>query len=455
MTALGTTDRPLRVAIVGSGPSGFYAADTLFKSGVPVDVDMFDRLPTPFGLVRGGVAPDHPRIRNVIQVYERIASHERFRFLGNVEVGYHVTVPELRRHYDALLLACGTETDQRMAIAGEELPGSYGATQFVGWYNGHPDYRHLTFDLSQEVAVIVGAGNVAIDVARILCKTVNELRHTEIAQHALTALSESRIRHVYIVARRGAAQAKFTTKELKELGELEDCDPIVDPEDLHIAPEDEEDFKDPTKSNNLKYLGQFAARQPSPEKRKRLYFKFLWSPIKLRGVGRVQEVLLGRNELVGPAGSRRARSTGETMRLPCGLLFRSIGYRGVPLPGVPFNERYGLIPNEGGRVTENGKPVDGLYVAGWIKRGPTGIIGTNKPCSAETVQHLLEDLPKLVPCEVADTQPLLDLLRERGTRVVGIADWRIIDQAEIARGQAVRKPRERFTYYHEMLSLLD
>jgi len=445
----------LRVAIVGSGPSGFYAADTLFKSDVVVAVDMFDRLPTPFGLVRGGVAPDHPRIRNVVQVYERIATHERFRFVGNVEVGYHVTIPELGRYYDALLLACGTETDQRMAIAGEELPGSYGATQFVGWYNGHPDYRHLTFDLSVETAVIIGAGNVAIDVARILCKSVNELRHTEIAQHALDALSHSRIRDVYLIARRGPAQAKFTTKELKELGELEDCDPVVDPADLQIAPEDEEDFRDPTKANNLKYLGQFAERAPSPEKSKRLRFKFLWSPIKLRGVGRVEEIQLGRNELVGPAGGRRARSTGETTRLACGLVFRSIGYRGVPIPGVPFNDRYGLVPNEGGRVTENGKPVPGLYVAGWIKRGPTGIIGTNKPCSAETVKHLLEDAPKLTPCEVPDTQPLLDLLRERGTRVVGMADWRIIDQAEILRGQAVRKPRERFTHYHEMLSLLE
>lgn len=455
MTMLGTPERPLRVAIIGSGPSGFYAADALFKSDAVVLVDMFDRLPTPFGLVRGGVAPDHPRIRNVTQVYERIAANERFRFLGNVEVGYHVMVPELRRFYDAILFACGTETDRRMAIAGEELPGSYGATQFVGWYNGHPDYRHLHFDLSQEVAVIVGVGNVAIDVARILCKSVGELRHTEIAQHALDVLAESRVREVYLIGRRGPAQAKFTTKELKELGELADCDPVVDLADLEITPEDEADLQDATMTNNMKYLREFAQRTPSSAKSKRLYFKFLLSPIKIRGMSRVQELLLGKNELVGAAGNRQARSTGETVRLQCGLIFRSIGYRGVALPGVPFNDRYGIIPNEGGRVTENGKPVPGFYAAGWIKRGPTGVIGTNKPCSHETVDNLLHDVPKLSPCESPDTAPLLELLAERGTRVVGIGDWHTIDQAEILRGQAVKKPRERFTTFNEMLSLLE
>ena len=454
MSVPGTAERPLRVAIIGSGPSGFYAADALLKSDIVTRVDMLERLPTPFGLVRGGVAPDHPRIRNVIQVYERIAAHERFTFLGNVEVGYNVMVPELRRYYDAILFACGTETDRRMAIAGEELPGSHGATQFVGWYNGHPDYRHLHFDLSQEVAVIVGVGNVAIDVARILCKTPDELRKTEIAQHALDVLAESRVREVYLIGRRGPAQAKFTTKELKELGELSGCDPVVDAADLDIAPEDEADLQEATMLNNMKYLRQFAERAPSAAK-KRLYFKFLLSPIKIRGTARVQELLLGRNELVGPAGIRQARSTGETIRIQCGLVFRSIGYRGVALPGVPFNDRHGIIPNESGRVTENGKPVSGFYVAGWIKRGPSGVIGTNKPCSNETVEHLLHDVPKLTPCEIPDTQPLLDLLKERGTRVVSMADWHAIDQAEILRGQAVKKPRERFTTVNEMISLLE
>lgn len=455
MSVLGTVERPLRVAVIGSGPSGFYAVDALFKSGAAVSVDLFERLPSPFGLVRGGVAPDHPRIRNVIQVYERIAQDERFRFIGNVEVGYHIMVPELRRHYDALILACGAETDRRMAIAGEELPGSHGATQFVGWYNGHPDYRHLQFDLSQEMAVIIGVGNVAVDVARMLCKTPEELRHSDIAQHALDALSASRVREVHIIGRRGPAQAKFTTQELKELGELSDCDPVVDSAELVVAPEDEADLQAPTMKSNMRYLRMFAERPQSPDKRKRIFFRFLLSPIKIRGTARVQELLLGRNELYGPSGNRQVRSTGETERLACGLVFRSIGYRGVALPGVPFNDRHGVIPNENGRVTENGKPVPGLYAAGWIKRGPSGVIGTNKPCSNETVGKLLEDMPGLVPCEHPNTDPVLELLRARGARPVSMADWRIIDAAEILRGQAVRKPRERFATVHEMLALLD
>ncbi|MFP4500706.1 MAG: FAD-dependent oxidoreductase [Candidatus Hydrogenedentota bacterium] len=452
MAELGASERPLRVAIIGSGPSGFYAADALLKTDKAVKVDMFDRLPTPFGLVRGGVAPDHPRIRNVVKVYERIAQNEHYSFLGNVEVGYNITVPELKHYYDALLFACGAETDRRMSIAGEELPGSHGATQFVGWYNGHPDYRHLTFDLSQEVAVVIGVGNVAIDVSRMLCKTVDELRHTEIAQHALDAFAESKIKEVHIIGRRGPAQAKFTTKELKELGELADCDPVVAPQDLVIAPEDEADMQDPTQKNNLKYLEEFAGRPPG--KSKRLHFHFLSSPMKILGTSHVKALLLGRNELVGPPGQRNVRSTGDTWELPCGLVFRSIGYRGLPMPGVPFNTRWGTIPNEGGRVTEAGEPVPGMYCTGWIKRGPSGVIGTNKPDSVETVNNLLHDIGQLTPCPEPSTQAVIGLLRERGTRVVSFEDWKTIDDAEQLRGQAVHKPRERFTQYYEMLSLI-
>ena len=453
MTQLGTSERPLRVAIIGSGPSGFYAAEALLKSDKVVKVDMFDRLPTPYGLVRGGVAPDHPKIRNVMKIYERTAQNELFDFFGNIEIGYDLPVPEMRRFYDVLFFTCGSETDRRMLITGEDLPGSHGATQFVGWYNGHPDYRHLNFDLQGEVATVIGIGNVAMDVSRILLKTVDELRHTEIAQHALDVLAESKVKEVHIIGRRGPAQAKFTTKELKEIGELTNCDAVVKPEDLVVAPEDEADMQDATMKNNLKYLQEFAERTPT--KSRRLYFHFCYSPMKLMGHKRVQEMVLERNAIFGPAGKRSAVGTGETWTLPCQLVFRSIGYRGVPIPGVPFHPSWGTFPNELGRITERGEAVPGLYCAGWIKRGPSGVIGTNKPDSIETVNCVMEDLDKLPPCPEPSTEAMLSLVRQRVGRVVTFDDWKIIDEAEQARGAAVGKPRERFVNPFEMLSLLD
>ncbi len=454
MADLGTAERPLRVAIVGSGPSGFYAAAPLLKGETVCTVDMFERLPTLFGLVRGGVAPDHPKIRNVTKVYEKIARHERFTLFANVKVGEDITIEELRRHYDAVIFACGAETDRRLGITGEDLPGSHTATAFVGWYNGHPDYRDLLFDLSQEVAVVVGVGNVAMDVARILAKTVDELRHTDIAQHALDALAESKVREIHVVGRRGAAQAAFTPIEIKEMGALDACDPVVDPAQLALDPVSEQELSDKNKAKNLEHLRAFAERTPA--KPRRMHFHFLAGPVEIRGEGRVESMLLGRNQLEGDTPFKlRARPTGETYELPCGLVFRSIGYRGVPIPGVPFDDRWGGIPNEEGRVTENGAPVQGLYAVGWIKRGPSGIIGTNKPDSLETVKCLLEDVPALSPCEIPSTRAVHDLLCGRGVRVVTLEDWARIDAAEVAAGEAVGKPRERFTRVEEMLRVLE
>jgi len=454
MAALGTAERPLRVAIVGSGPSGFYAAAPLLKHEAVCTIDMFERLPTPFGLVRGGVAPDHPKIRNVIKVYEKTARDPRFNLLANVKVGEDITVEELRQYYDAIIFACGAETDRRLGIPGEELAGSHTATAFVGWYNGHPDYRDLSFDLSQEVAVVIGVGNVAMDVARVLAKTVDELKHTDIAQHALDTLAESKVREIHVVGRRGAAQAAFTPLEIKEMGALEACDPVVDPAQLVLDPISEAELSDNNKAKNVEHLRAFAER--TPEKPRRMHFHFLASPVELRGVGRVESMLLGRNKLEGDTPFKlKARPTGETFELPCGLVFRSIGYRGVPIPGVPFDERWGGIPNINGRVTENDIPLQGLYAVGWIKRGPSGIIGTNKPDSLETVKLLLEDAANLVPCETPSTEAVLDMLKARGVRVVTLDDWLKIDAAEIAAGEAVGKPRERFTRVSEMLGVLE
>jgi ferredoxin/flavodoxin---NADP+ reductase len=451
-----TEDRPARVAIIGSGPSGFFAAEALFRSPIPVRVDLFDRLPTPYGLVRGGVAPDHPKIKAVIAKYEKIAGHAGFAFLGNVTLGEDVTLEDLRRFYDAVLLTTGAESDRRLGIPGEDLLGSHTATELVGWYNGHPDYKDRVFDFQQEVAVVVGQGNVAMDVTRVLAKTVDELKHTDIAAHALEALAASRIKEIHLVGRRGPAQVKFTPPEIRELGELTDCDPVVSAQELELEPASalELEHKDSKGLREAYAILQAFAARAAPCKGRRIFIHFRKSPLELSGEDRLREVLLGKNRLDGPPFEQRAVDTGELETLPCGLLFRSVGYRGVALEGVPFDERRGAIPHEGGRVVSDGKVVPGLYAAGWIKRGPSGVIGSNKPCAVETVGALLEDLPSLRRAEVPDTGALLALLGARGVRVVSFEDWLALDAVERERGAAAGKPREKLTSIEEMLRLL-
>lgn len=457
MNTIGTSTCPLRVAIVGSGPSGFYAAEALYKAGIPVQIDLFDRLPVPFGLVRGGVAPDHAKIKTVTRIFDRIAGHEGFQFFGNVQIGRDISVNELRQFYDAVLFACGAETDRKLGIPGESLPGSHTATEFVGWYNGHPDFRDREFDLSSEVAVIVGQGNVSIDVGRILSKTVDELKHTDIAQHALDALAESRIRRIYLVGRRGPVQAKFTATELRELGALAACAPVIDPAELELDDASRAELEHPGNKNsqkNLSIFRDFAQRAPSDAPRQ-CHIRFRLSPVELRGTTRVESVVFERNTLEGEPFELRAQGNGETETLDCGLVFRSVGYRGIAVPGVPFDKARGVFPNRQGRIMEGSNPIPGLYAAGWIKRGPSGIIGTNKPDSAETVQSLLNDLPALPPCPRRDSRDLTRLLGERGIRVVTYADWQAIDAKEVARGQRVGKPREKFTRLDELLEACD
>ena len=458
MSELGTDARPLRVAIVGSGPSGFYAAEALFKSDAQVVVNLFDRLPTPYGLVRGGVAPDHPKIKNVIKVYEKIAATnaERFEFFGNVTVGTDITLEELRHHYDAVIFTSGAETDRRLGILGEDLLGSHTATAFVGWYNGHPDYRDLVFDLSGEVAVIVGQGNVAMDVSRILSKSVDELRQTDIAQHALEALAESKIREIHLVGRRGLVQAKFTQPEIKEIGELEVCDVVVNPADFELGPICQAELDEPSNHHSHKnwaVLTSFLERGLTGKPR-RYHIHCFKSPVEVQGDGKVERVVLEKNRMEGEPFNQSAVGTGEMETLDCDLLFRSVGYRGVAIPGVPFDERRGIIPNLEGRVLDQDIVVPCLYVAGWIKRGPSGVIGTNKPDSLATVQCLLEDLPEIEPCAQPDTNAVIALLQSRGVKAITFADWKAIDAAEIMRGEAVGKPREKFTRIAEMLAVV-
>ena len=457
MSELGSAELPLRVAIVGSGPSGFYAAEALMKAEPQVHVDMFDRLPTPFGLVRGGVAPDHPKIKSVTRVYDKIAGNPGFAFWGNVSVGRDVAIEELAAFYDAIIFASGAETDNRLGIPGEDLKGSHTATEFVGWYNGHPDYRDREFDLSAEVAVVIGQGNVAMDVSRILAKTVDELKDTDIAEHALDALAGSKVREIHLVGRRGPVQAKFTQPEIKEIGALADCDPVLDPADLMLDPASQAELDDPKNQHskkNLVVLQSFAERG-EPTKARRYHIHFLKSPREIRGTDRVESIVLERNRLEGEPFRMKAIGTGELEELPCGLVFRSVGYRGVALQGVPFDEKRGVIPNLEGRVVNGNDVVVGQYVVGWIKRGPSGVIGTNKPDSQATAAALIEDLPKLRACVRRDGTQLLELLRSRSVRPVTFADWQRIDAAEIERGKVKGKAREKFSRIREMLEILD
>ena len=457
MSTVGSEENPLRVAIVGAGPSGFYATEALLKSGLAVRIDMIERLPTPFGLVRHGVAPDHPKLKEAIQVYDRLARASEFRFLGNVMVGRDVSVDELRAAYHAVIFACGAETDRRLGVPGEDLEGSYTATEFVGWYNGHPEFRDREFDLEEEVAVIIGQGNVAADVCRILAKTVDELRNTDITEYALEALSRSRVRDIYVVGRRGPAQAKFTAKELRELGELNDAEPVLDPADLVLNPESLAEFEERRGAGakkNFEIMQGFAAR-PASGRCRRIFLRFLLSPVALQGNGHVERVVFERNRLVGAPHEQSARGTGERVEIEAGLVFRSIGYKGVAIPGVPFDERQGIFPTIESRIVDpTGAVIPGLYASGWIKRGPTGIIGTNKPDSVATVASLLADLPTLDARPKPGAEGLTSLLSGRGPRVVSYDDWLMIDQAEISRGLPRGKPREKFTRIEEMLEAL-
>jgi ferredoxin/flavodoxin---NADP+ reductase len=460
MADIGTPDNPLRVAIVGSGPAGFYAAEHLLKPDeTAVEVDMFDRLPTPFGLVRAGVAPDHPKIKSVIRVYEKTAGRDGFRFFGNVEVGREISVAELEERYHAVIYAYGTATDRQLGIPGEDLPGSHAATEFVNWYNAHPDFAERRFDLSAKRAVVIGNGNVAADVARMLALPRPELDTTDTADHAIDALAESAIEEIVVVGRRGPAQAAFTNPEVRELGELTEADIVIDPAEMELdeasrAYVDSEDC-DPTHRRNVEIFTGFSERAPEG-KRKRVVMRFCCSPVEIKGNGRVESIVLGRNELYrDDSGAIRARDTGEREELECGLVLRSIGYRGVGLEGLPFDGGRGVIPNESGRVVDpdsGDEQVPGHYAVGWIKRGPSGVIGTNKKDAQDTIDSVFADLaagriPEREPVEPSTEE----LLAERAADHVTYVGWQAIDRAEVTAGEPHGRPRVKFCRIDEMI----
>ncbi|MFN2322223.1 MAG: FAD-dependent oxidoreductase [Trueperaceae bacterium] len=451
-------DLPLRVAVVGAGPAGFYATEALLKQREDVRVDVIDRLPAPFGLVRYGVAPDHQKIKAVTRVFERLLDDPRVRLLGGVDVGTELTADDLARHYHATVLAYGAAGDRRLGIPGEDLRGSLSATDFVGWYNGHPDLTDLEPPLDRSWAHVVGVGNVAVDVARLLAKTPDELAASDIARHAAVALAGSQVTDIVVLGRRGPAEAKWTTKELREFGELEDTDVVVDPAEMDIMLASRAAIEgDKAALRNLEVLEGFASK-PLAGKRRRVYLRFLRSPraIEPDASGtRVGAIVLERNRLVERSGGViGAEGTGVSERLPASLVLRSVGYRGRGLPGFPFDERKAVVPNDLGRVLGPDKEqLPGVYVAGWIKRGPSGVIGTNKPDAVETVQSLLEDPARTIDPDAARPEAIDALLRDRGVTVLDRDGWRRIDEAETTAGAAEGRPRVKLVTVQELLDV--
>ena len=450
--------RPYHVAIVGAGPSGYFAAAALLKAadqspaGPVVYVDMLEMLPTPWGLVRSGVAPDHPKIKTISAQFEKTANHERFRFFGNVNVGELVQPAELAEHYDAVIYATGAQSDRPLGIPGEDLPGSVPAVDFVGWYNAHPHFADMSPDLTGARAVVVGNGNVALDVARVLVSDPKMLSETDIADHALDSLHGQGVEEVVVIGRRGPLQATFTTLELRELQDLEamtDVDVVVDPADFADISDEDLDAAGKGVKLNMKVMRGYADAHPANAKR-RIIFRFRTSPIEIIGSDRVEGIVLGRNELVTDAdGKVVARDTGEREELPAQLVIRAVGYRGVALPGLPFDERAGTIPHTDGRIQGSRNE----YVVGWIKRGPSGVIGSNKKDSADTVDTLLADLARTgvrdVPADYG--AELQQWLQSRQPELVTDEHWQLIDSHERAAGEPHGRPRVKLTDVEEML----
>jgi len=449
--------RPYHVAIVGSGPSGFFAAASLLKAAdsaenLHVAVDMLEMLPTPWGLVRSGVAPDHPKIKSISKQFEKVAEDERFRFFGNVAVGEHVSAAELAEHYDAVVYAIGAQADRPLNIPGEGLPGSVAAVDFVGWYNAHPHFEAASPDLSGRRAVVIGNGNVALDVARILVTEPDELAKTDIADHALESLRPRGVEEVLVIGRRGPLQAAFTTLELRELADLENVDVIVDPADFENITEDDAAAVGKVCRQNIKVLKGYVGKEPRPGHR-RIVFRFQTSPIEIRGEQRVEKIVLGHNELVtDDSGRVTAKDTGEREEVAVQLVVRSVGYRGVATEGLPFDERSGTIPNCDGRI--EGRRHE--YVVGWIKRGPSGVIGTNKKDSQDTVDALIADLT--AAADLAEFGPdhadeIAGWLTERQPKLVTDAHWKLIDEHERSAGEPHGRPRVKLPNLTKLLHI--
>lgn len=451
------TDRAHRIAVVGAGPAGFYATGHLLDAEPDIEVDLYDRLPVPWGLVRHGVAPDHPKIKAVSRVFEKIADKPGFRMFGNVEIGRDLSHAQLMEHYDGVIYAYGAQADRRMGIPGEDLPGSLPATAFVAWYNGHPDFHDLDPDLQIERAVVIGNGNVAVDVARMMALAPEELAPTDTGDHAIEIFNGSALKDVVIAGRRGPLQAAYTNPELLELGELQIADVIIDPAEAQLDALSQAALAEASlpDQRNVETVLEYAKR-PRSDKPRTVTLRYLLSPLEIRGEGRVEEIVMVRNRLeLSDDGSIRAVATDQTETIPCGLVLRSVGYRGLPVEGVPFDDRRCVIPHAQGRALgEDGNPVAGVYCTGWIKRGPSGVIGTNKKDAVETADALLEDLHagRLNAPADASLVGVERLLAAHRPEAVEYAHWLDIDAHERERGEASGRPRIKICSWEEQLA---
>ncbi len=442
-----------KIAIIGSGPSAFYAAQALFKSEVDIKVDMFEKLPTPFGLLRGGVAPDHQQMKTVSKLYDKIANNEHFKFFGNVEIGTDIEFETIKDCYHATIVAVGAETDRKMNIPGENISGSHTATEFVAWYNGQPSYQTNTFDLNGESAIIIGQGNVAVDVTRILSKPIDSLNKTDITDNAIQHLKNSKIKDIYMIGRRGPAQAAFTELELKELGKIDGVNVIVHDE-LDLSDEDITETEQSSKARkNIEQLKTIKTAEKHETPNKTIHILFYSSPIEIfEGNKKIKKVKFIKNRLEGIAGAQKAIPTEETFEINCNLLFRSIGYRGVPFKGLPFDDRKGIIPNQDGQVVGNDNlQIDNVFVTGWIKRGPSGVIGTNRSDSIETVTTCLKYIDNT---NIQNNTAIETILSEKNIKFITYSDWKQIDEYEIKQGEKVGKPREKLTSITKIMEVL-
>ncbi len=445
----GNGARVARVAVIGAGPAGIYAAQALVDAAVPVHVDIYDRLPVPFGLVRYGVAPDHPKIKSIIEQLRRVMVRPEVRFLGNVQLGRDVTLAEMHDYYDAIVLASGASADRRLSVPGEDLPGSIPATEFVSWYNGHPDASVDGIALTASSVAVIGAGNVALDVARMLLTSVERLRITDVPEHVLKELAGSPVRDVYILARRGVAQARFSSKELHEFAGLADVDVMLRSDELIMDERAHDELMgDPARHHAVDVLRSFAD-QESQGRSKRLHFRFMLRPHAVVGTEQVEGLDVERTAFDSTG---RLVGTGQIERLPVQMVVRSIGYLGLATEGLPFDATSGVIPNRHGAVLSDGRTVPGMYVAGWIKHGPNGLIGANRRDASDTVATLLADLPTLPQAPHRDTEKLLSLLRRRGVDVIDWAGWEQINRAEIVKGEPDGRNRVKI---HDWAELLD
>lgn len=456
--AMMETSKKIQIAVVGAGPSGFYTAEALINTGLDVEITIIEKLPCPYGLVRYGVAPDHQKLKSVTATLDVIAEHPNVHYLGNVTLGKEITLDELKSLFNAVVFTTGMPNGANLDIPGETLSGVHPATSFIGWYNGHPDFQNIEFDFSATDAVIIGHGNVAADVGRILSKSIDELRKSDIPEQALQQLSESRVRNVRLVGRRGPVQAKFTSKEIHELGKLENCLVKVHPQhlDLNLASHIElEDVSNSIVKKNYSIFQDYSKNFDSHGVHKQIHIDFMMNPKAFVGQNKLQAVSFDIVNLTGPAFNQVTENTGQIVNLDAGLAFSCVGFRGVPFNGLATNIKNGTLQNIDSRLIDNeGNRIPGLYAAGWVKRGPRGVVGTNKECAQDTVNQMMADIESISKRKKPGYPALAHLLFERYVQYVTFKDWKIIDAQEIERGKALGKPREKFTSISEMLACI-